>query len=197
MIRSLAFALIWLLAPAWAAAQQELPANGLFLIAKPTLLDPNFSHTVVLVTQTEDASTVGVIINRPTTLKLSQFLSDEFPTGNYREPLFFGGPVMLSAIVSVFHSEAAPKAPAFHVLKDVYLTMHPDNIERLLKDPTARYRVYAGFSGWAPHQLESEFMRDGWYILPADEATLFRETSDGLWEDLVERAQRAGPRASR
>jgi len=180
-----------------ALAQQELPANGLFLIAKPTLLDPNFSHTVVLVTQTEDASTVGVIINRPTTLKLSQFLSDELPTGNYREPIFFGGPVMLSAIVSVFRSDTVPKAPAFHVLKDVYLTMHPDNIERLLKDPGARYRIYAGFSGWAPNQLESEFMRDGWYILPADDATLFREKSDGLWEELVQRAQRAGPRVSR
>jgi putative transcriptional regulator len=192
----LPLALLFALAPP-ALAQQGLPANGLFLVAKPTLLDPNFSRTVVLVTQTEDASTVGVIINRPTTLKLSQFLSDEFPTGNYHEPIFFGGPVMLSAIVSVFRSESVPKAPAFHVLKDVYLTMHPDNIERLLKDPGARYRIYAGFSGWAPNQLESEFMRDGWYILPADEATLFREKSDGLWEDLVERAQRAGPRASR
>ena len=40
-------------------------------------------------------------------------------------------------------------------------------------------------------------MRDGWYFLPADEATLFREKSDGLWEDLVERAIRLGPRVSR
>ena len=197
MTRILVLALVGLLAPAWAGAQQDLPANGLFLIAKPTLLDPNFSQTVVLVTQTEDASTVGVIVNRPTTLKLSQFLSEDLPTGNYREPIFWGGPVMQQVLVALFRSKAVPGAPAFHVLKDVYLTMHPDNIEKLLGDAGARYRIYAGFSGWAPRQLESEFMRDGWYVLPADDATVFREKSEGLWEELVERAKRLGPRASR
>ena len=185
------------LSAAAAVAQQTDKPNGLFLVAKPSLSDPNFVRTVVLVTQTEDASTVGVIINRPSTLKLSRFLSEEFATDNYREPIFLGGPVMRQAIVSLFRSETAPKAPAFHVLKDVYLTMHPDNIAGLLADRAARYRLYAGFSGWAPRQLESEFMRDGWFVLPADEAMIFREDSAGMWEELIERARRLGPRAGR
>jgi putative transcriptional regulator len=187
--------LVALLAAPWvAAAQQEQPANGIFLVARPGLADPNFARTVVLVTQTEDASTVGVIVNRPSDLRLQQFLSDQFPTQNYRDPLYLGGPVMRQAIVAVFRSEAAPRAPAFHVLKDVYLTMHPDNIQRLLADPAARYRLYAGFSGWAPRQLESEFMRDGWYVLPAEEPMLFRKSMEGLWEELVDKAARLGPR---
>lgn len=196
MLRAAAL-LLALAAGSPAHAQQNLPANGVLLVAKPSLTDRNFSQTVVLVTQTEDGGTVGVIINRPTTLKLSQFLSEEFPTGNYREPVFFGGPVMRNALVSLFRSEIPPAAPAFHVLKDVYLTMHPDNIESLLKDPAARYRIYAGFSGWIPRQLESEMMRDGWYFLPADEATIFRAKTDDLWEELVEQARRLGPRVSR
>jgi len=195
MRRWLALAL--LLLGAAAQAQQLLPANGVLLVAKPSLTDTNFSQTVVLVTQTEDGGTVGVIVNRPTELKLSQFLSAEFPTGNYREPIFFGGPVMRQALVSLFRSETAPAAPAFHILKDVYLTMHPDNIERLLKDAGARYRIYAGFSGWLPRQLESEMMRDSWYFLPADESRIFREKTEGLWEELVELALRLGPRVRR
>jgi len=183
-----------LLAPGWAVAQQNAPANGLFLVAKPSLVDPNFAKTVVLVTQAEDASTVGVIVNRPSTLQLQQFLSPEFPTQNYRDPIFVGGPVMRQAIVAVYRSDAVPEAPAFHVLKGIYLTMHPDNIRKLLADPKARYRLYAGFSGWAPRQLESEFMRDGWYVLPADEASVFRDNAEGLWDELVERAMRRGPR---
>lgn len=196
MLRAAAL-LLALAAGSLAYAQQNLPANGVLLVAKPSLTDPNFSKTVVLVTQTEDGGTVGVIINRTTTLRLSQFLSEEFPIGNYREPIFFGGPVMRNVLVSLFRSETPPAAPAFHVLKDVYLTMHPDNIERLLKDPAARYRIYAGFSGWIPRQLESEMMRDGWYFLPADEATIFRAKTDDLWEELVEQARRLGPRVSR
>jgi len=189
-----AIATLLLLAGAPVAAQQTLPANGLFLVAKPSLTDRNFARTVVLVSQTEDSGTVGVILNRPTTLKLADFLSKEFNTDNYRDAIYVGGPVMRQALVVVFRAETAPAAPAFHVLKDVYLTMHPDNIEKLLADPAARYRVYAGFSGWAPRQLESEFMRDGWYFLPADEATVFRESTDGLWDELVERARRLDPR---
>ncbi len=108
-------ALAGLLLPAGALAQQEapaapqsLPANGLFLVAKPSLRDPYFEKTVVLVTQTEDASTVGVILNRPTRMKLSQFLSDEFQTRNYRDPIYFGGPVMRQALVTLFRSETTP-----------------------------------------------------------------------------------------
>jgi len=178
-----------------APAQQAQRPNSLLLVAKPGLPDPNFARTVVLVTQAEDASTVGVILNRPTPLKLGDFLSREYPTDNYRDAIYLGGPVMRQAIIALFESEAPPRAAAFRVLKNSYLTMHADNIRVLLEDPKARYRLYAGFSGWAPRQLESEFMREGWYVLPADEATLFRETTDGLWEELVEKAIRSGPRA--
>ena len=187
-------ALLLALAAAPAFAQQNLRANGLFLIAKPSMSDPNFARTVVLVTQAEDASTVGVIINRPITQPLSQFLPPELPAQNYRDPVYFGGPVMLQVIVALFRSETAPAATAFHVLKNIYLTMHRDNIARLLAAPAAQYRLYAGFSGWAPRQLESEFTRDDWYILPADAAMLFRKNTEGLWEDLLERAVARGPR---
>jgi putative transcriptional regulator len=191
-------ALALLAVGASAIAQQDLPANGLFLVAKPSLTDANFARTVVLVTQAEDASTVGVIINRPTSLKLADMLQrQQQPVDNYRHPVYFGGPVMRQVVVSLFRSEKPPEHAAFHVLKTIYLTMHPDNIAKLLADPDARYRLYVGFSGWAPRQLQSEFVRNDWYVLPADETTLFREKSEGLWEELVERAMRLGPRVSR
>ena len=173
-----------------AGAQQHEPPNGLFLVAKPGLLDPNFRRTVVLVTQAPDFSTVGVILNRPTTLDLKQFLPDEFPTGEYRDTLFFGGPVMRQVIVQLFRAEQAPEAPAFHVLKDLYLSLHADNLRRLLAGGAIRYRLYAGFSAWAPRQLESEFQREGWYVLPADVETIFRDEMEGLWQELVQRAEK-------
>jgi putative transcriptional regulator len=196
MLRATAVLLV-LGAVAPAVAQQNLPPNGIFLVAKPTLGDPNFAKTVVLVTQAEDASTVGVIINRPSSLRLPQMLPPEFQAQNYRDAVFSGGPVMRQAIVAVYRSETVPEAAAFHVLRNIYLTMHPDNIKRLLAAPGARYRVYAGFSGWAPRQLESEFVREGWYVLPADEATLFRKSTEGLWEEMVERAERRAPRTDK
>jgi putative transcriptional regulator len=140
------------LCPAGAGAQQDQPANGVLLIAKPELDDPNFSRSVVLVTQAPDYSTVGVILNRPTTVRYEG------------KPVWMGGPVMRQVVVALFRAEGPPPAAAFHVLKNVYLSM-----------------------------LQSEFEREGWYVLPADEATVFREDTTGLWEELVARA--AGPGA--
>lgn len=185
---------VLLLLAGGAAAQQDLPANGVLLVARPELRDPNFSRTVVLVTQTEDGGTVGVVLNRPTPLKLSQFLGAELPTGNYREPIFAGGPVMRRVLVMLFRTESVPAHAAFHVLKNVYLTMHPDNVAQMLADPAAVYRIYAGFSGWAPRQLESEMMRESWYFLPADEETVFAARDEDAWDRLVDRAKRLGPR---
>jgi len=194
VLRAAALLLLALGAGGAAHAQQNLPANGLFLVAKPSMSDPNFTRTVVLVTQAEDASTVGVIINRPISREPSQLVPPEFSTQNYRDRIYFGGPVMVQAIFALFRSETPPAAAAFHVLKHIYLTAHADNIKRLLAAPAAQYRLYAGFSGWAPRQLESEFMREDWYVLPADEAMVFRKSVTGLWEELVERAASRGPR---
>lgn len=168
-----------------ASAQEAEPPNGILLIAKPALADPNFRETVVLVTQTQDAQTVGVILNRPTQAKHEK-------TG---EALYFGGPVMRDVRVALFRSERAPEAPAFHVLKGIYLTMHPRNIEPLLARPGQRYRLYEGFSGWAPRQLEGEIARDSWYVLPASEALVFRKDTAGMWRELVAKAR--GERARR
>lgn len=185
---------LWLLAvlavaPA-ALAQQDGTPNGVFLVARRGMPDPNFSETVVLVTQAEDASTVGVIINRPTTLQLRQFLPGDNAAGNYRGAIYFGGPVMRQAIMALFRADAPPAAPAFHVLKDLYLSMHPDNIRALLADGGRPYRLYAGFAGWVPRQLEGEFEREGWHVVPADAGTVFRDDLDGLWQELVQRAEK-------
>jgi putative transcriptional regulator len=150
------------------------PPNGVLLVAKPGLLDPNFRQTVVLVTQTPDGSTVGVILNRPTAARHEA-------TG---APLYGGGPVMPRTLVALFRSANEPQAPAFHVLQGIWLSMHPAIVGQL----TAPLRLYSGFSGWGPGQLESELRRDGWYVLPANEEIVFRADTAGMWEALVERA---------
>jgi putative transcriptional regulator len=197
MVRWSALALI--LAAAVAAATDaaqgpEAAADSVLLVAKPGLADPRFSETVVLVVRTPALQTVGVIINRPLRLKLSEIVDDEALAKNHRGPVFFGGPVMERTLVALFRSAQAPEASAFHVLEDVYLSIHPANVERLLRSQGAGYRIYAGFSGWAPQQLESEIERDGWYVLPASAELLFRADTAGLWEELLERAR--GKRAA-
>jgi putative transcriptional regulator len=172
-------ALCLALLAAGAAAQQPDRPNAVLLIAKPELTDPNFSRSVVLATQAESGETVGVTLNRPSGRTHPR-------TG---EALYSGGPVMGEVLLAVFRSAEPPAAPAFHVLRGVYLSMHPDNLDKLLSGEARDYRLYSGFSGWAPRQLESEMQRDAWYVLPASEALLFRADTAGMWEELVEKAR--------
>jgi len=165
--------------------------NGILLVAKPGLPDPNFSETVVLVARTDDAATVGVILNRPSVRRLVDIAPGWPGAENLTEPLYTGGPVMRQVVVALYASEEVPKAKAFRVLPQVYLSMHPANLEPLVAQPGTRMRLYAGFSGWAPRQLEAEMASGSWYVLRATEELVFRKDTTGMWNELVERARGA------
>jgi putative transcriptional regulator len=169
----------WLLLLFLASTPVAAQPNAILLVAKPDLVDPNFRQSVVLVTQADDGSTVGVILNRPTAANHPQ-------TG---EPLYSGGPVMREVTVALFRAEQPPPASAFQVLNGIYLSMHPQNLEPLLARRAGDYRLYAGFAGWAPGQLQSEMRRDGWYVMPASAELLFRKDTAGMWDELVRKAR--------
>ena len=169
--------------------------NGILLVAKPGLPDPNFSETVVLVARTDDGATVGVILNRPTVRRLVDIAPSWPGAENLTEPLYAGGPVMRQVVVALYASEEEPKAKAFRVLPHVYLSMHPANLEPLVAQPSERMRLYAGFSGWASRQLEAEMASGSWYVLRATEELVFRKDTTGMWREVVERAR--GSRVAR
>ena len=172
----------------FACAALAQPA-AVVLVAKPELVDPNFSETVVLVTHSPRGETIGVVLNRPARQRLAD-VAPQFPRAEaYRGPLYRGGPVMPEVIVALFRSSSPPDAAAFKVLPDTYLTLHPRLIDGLLEKPGARFRLFAGFSGWAAGQLEAEIGAGGWYALPASEELLFRDDTGGMWRELLEQAR--------
>lgn len=168
----------WWLVLAALLASPAPAQTGILLVAKPGLPDPNFRETVLVVTRAADGSTVGVILNRPTKARF-----EKFP-----EPLYAGGPVMQQVVVAMFAADEPPKEAAFEVLPHIYLTMHPQNIEALVARPGTQVRLFSGFAGWAPRQLESEMAEGSWYALRATEAVLFRKDTSTLWRELVDQA---------
>jgi putative transcriptional regulator len=171
-----------------ASAQTGETPNGLFLVATPALVDPNFRHSVVLITQVPDGSTVGFIVNRPGRRSLAEILPDNEVLKRFTEPLFLGGPVEGAGLFAVFRAKENPQG-ALRVLDDVSFALDPAVLEKLLLAPPQRVRFFNGFSGWAPGQLAAEVERGGWYVLHADAETVFRTDMDGLWEELLVRAR--------
>jgi len=164
-------------------------ANAIFLVASPELRDPNFREAVVLVTHPRDGGPWGVIINRPLDHRLSEIFSEFETLKDSKDVLFLGGPVMRDGLVFLVRSAQAPPR-AVAVLRDVYFISDIEWIEGLLRrpEPTRGLRIYAGYSGWAPGQLQTEIARGGWHLLPADAKTVFEMDPALIWPELIKRA---------
>jgi putative transcriptional regulator len=175
------------LAAAAQAAAAQAPVGG-FLVAKPTILDPNFSRTVVLVTQAPDGAILGVILNRPTKQSLAEILPGNERLARFTAPLHFGGPVEPAGLFAVFRGTGDP-GPSFPVIEDVRLALQPATVEQLLLKPPEALRLFVGYAGWAPGQLDGELARGDWWTVKADADTIFRKNTDTLWDELSRRAQ--------
>ena len=175
-------------------------ANAVFLVAKRHMRDPRFRETVLLVTQPRQGGPFGVIVNRPLRHRLAEVFPSHARLRAAQGVLYLGGPVARDGILFLVRT-ASPPARAVHVLHNVYLTADVKWVEARLErgGPVQGLRVFAGYAGWAPGQLQSELARGDWYVLPADAATIFEKDPSRIWPDLVERAlarpARAGPRA--
>ena len=192
------WALGWLCAAAYAQGdERDAPgaviANGVFLVAQPSLTEPTFRRTVILLTQPPGSGPMGIIINRPTDQTLADVLPQHPALAAQTQPLYFGGPVARQGLVFLVRTQVAPPR-SLRVLDDVYLMTDAAWVEQALAAglpagvPKIEVRVYAGYSGWVPGQLQNELKRDGWYIVPAGSAAIFEGDLNKLWAELARRA---------
>jgi putative transcriptional regulator len=163
-------------------------AQGKFLVADRRLLDPNFRETVVLLIRYGPDGTMGLVINRPTQVKLAKVFPDVKELDQSKEALYLGGPVEPGAILLLVRSGQPPEG-ALPVFGDVYLSSSQAVLQRLIKKPEKndRFRIYAGYAGWAPKQLELECERGDWHVLEADVETLFDRKPSEIWPELIQR----------
>jgi putative transcriptional regulator len=188
MLRTLVVALL-MQAAAGAHAADTALANGVFLVAKPELLDPNFRETVVLITQPEvGGGPLGVIVNRPLAARLSEVIPGAAKVPEQFDQIYGGGPVMPDGLLFLVRSHERPERSLL-VLADVYLSGDSGLIEQIVRGEVAvpAFRAYAGYSGWAPGQLQAEIMRGGWYVIQADADTVFAADASTVWPGLIRR----------
>ena len=167
-----------------AGTEPETSLRGRLLIASPTLLDPNFARTVVLITEHGEDGAMGVVLNRPSETDVSE-VAPELGDIADGEPVFVGGPVQPQALV-VLAEFSDPEAAAWIVAADVGFVA-ADTDQDTLAQSIRRGRVYAGYSGWGAGQLESELAEDAWIVEPPLPAELFPEDPNLLWNEVLAR----------
>lgn len=186
---AVALAAVLAAASAYAAGEDAPLANGIFLVARPELADPNFRETVVLVTGPQaGGGPLGVIINRPVAARLAELMPELGAVPERFEQVYGGGPVAQGSVVFLLRSGRHIDG-ALPVLADVWLSGDPALLRSIVNGEieVEELRVYAGYSGWAPGQLQSEIRRGGWHVTPADAESIFAADASGLWPEFIRR----------
>jgi putative transcriptional regulator len=161
------------------------------LIASPTLLDPNFVQSVVLMGHHDTEGAMGWIVNRLHQKPVRELLAPGQQQGVHaRTPLHLGGPVPADSLLAVFH-QAIDGAPSAQISPGLFLSRSAHVLPLLFsREPAPGVvpgRLVFGYSGWGAGQLEHEMVEGAWLALPYHEDLAFSARIDDLWRRSFER----------
>jgi putative transcriptional regulator len=160
--------------------------KGSLLVATPPLVDPNFDRTVVYVLEHTTTGAVGVVLNRPRSEEppdqLAAWTSYLVPPRS----LFHGGPVELDALIALARLRGPIDGAWSEVvggLGSIDLMLDPSEVA----DGVLALRVFRGYSGWGPGQLDGELAEGAWMVFPSEADDVFSPDPEGLWRRVVRR----------
>lgn len=167
-----------------AGALGQTPAGGMFLVATPQLRDPRFAETVVLLLNYGREGAIGVVVNRPTWVDPEAlFPGDDF-FRRYRGTVYFGGPVARTS--TLFLVRDADRVDGEPIVDDVFVTADEDEARETVpaRADGRVLRVYAGYAGWGPGQLDREIAAGDWQVIPASGDLIFTPEPASLWREV-------------
>ena len=158
---------------------------GRLLVAMPGMTDPNFSRTVVLMVEHSPEGAVGLVLNRPTKADLLDHLPGWWSAAVDPRVVFVGGPVGEGGGIGLARG---PGSAPLEGWPEVLGVRAVDLEEAPGVDSGLEARVFTGYSGWGPGQLESELSANGWFVVDAVADDVFTAHPEGLWEEVLRRA---------
>ena len=157
-----------------------------FLIAMPTLMDPNFFHTVTYICEHNRQGAMGIVINQPVELTVAEVvehLGFSATAGKHlQQSVYRGGPVETERGF-VLHKPIGHWESTLSITKTIGLSTSNDIVEALAQGQgPAQCLMALGYAGWGAGQLEQELAENSWLSAPADESVLFETDADKRWE---------------
>jgi putative transcriptional regulator len=176
------------------AAQSMRPedlAQGKVLVTPRDSPDPHFANSVIELARYDASGALGLMLHYRTDLTAKKTLNGIKGTENRADKLFVGGPVEIPVVFALLRNQSAP-AGSQRVAGNLYLMTSRQSIGSALANgwPAADLRLFIGYSGWGPGQLQREVRRGGWYIFDYDESLVFDEHPETLWDRLIAKAER-------
>ncbi|WP_405094552.1 YqgE/AlgH family protein [Micromonospora sp. NBC_01412] len=162
--------------------------TGRLLVATPTLKDPNFDRTVVLLVAHEPGGSLGVVLNRATEVPVVDVLGDWSHLARDPAVLFEGGPVQPDSAICLARMRSPVKRlRGFHQVSGAVGTIDLSADPERMRESIGGIRVFAGYSGWGSGQLEQEIEDGSWFVFDALPGDAFVDRPDDLWPMVLRR----------
>jgi len=159
--------------------------RGQLLVAGPGLLDPNFHRTVVLLGEHGEDGAMGLVLNRVTDVSVATAVPPIADLVGDGDLVHVGGPVQPQAVVVLADFVEPHRAGALVLDTIGFLPGDVDDEADL--GELRSVRVFAGYAGWGPGQLEGELDEQSWVVLPAQASDVFTTAPEGLWAEVLRR----------
>jgi putative transcriptional regulator len=187
------FAALLMVCVCVAEAQSKRPedlATGKILVTPRSAADPLFAESVILLVRYDANGALGLMVNRRTTVSISRALREIAGAAGHSEPVFVGGPVELDTVFALARAPQSPEG-AKKVFGDVYFIAARPALEKAIGADTSpsNLRIYIGYCGWGPQQLENEVRHGAWHIFSHNEDAAFDAEPSKLWRKLVAGAE--------
>lgn len=156
-----------------------------FLIAMPSLEDPNFDGTVTYLCKHDDEGAFGLVINRPLSMQASEVFQqldlDVVDSTQAEQPVLGGGPVQPS-LGFVLHQSSTSFESTLDADAQIKVTISRDILESMAGGHGPSPAVITlGYAGWDAGQLEAELAANAWLSVPADPAIIFNTPIEQRW----------------
>ena len=160
--------------------------GGRLLVAAPTLLDPQFNRAVIVILEHSDDGALGLVLNQPTDIQAADALPDPLCDLVPDEHLIHcGGPVQPTAVIIL--AEFDDPARAAGIVVGRIGIVDPDDAIDELAHRVGDVRIFGGYAGWSPGQLEAEISDGAWIDVPALRDDIFTDAPEALWSAALER----------
>ena len=165
-------------------AKEFQSLKGHLLLDSGELRGSFFNRSVVLICQHDDQGAFGLVLNQPSPNKVGEMLVADLPDTIKELPLYLGGPVQTTAL-SYLHSDVF--LPDANVMPNLSLGHSLEELVDLGSSfaSAQQIRLFAGYAGWSPGQLESELKRKAWLTHPATIELVFRTDPTDLWNEIL------------
>lgn len=161
--------------------------RGKLLLATPELMDSNFHRSVVLVIEHNNDGAIGVVLNRQTEITSTEVLPKWVFSSGSDSLLFWGGPVQQESLLALGLLNQDSEALQNNLLNRI--TVIDLNQEIIDSELFTSARLYSGYSGWSPGQLNAEISSGGWIVAEANDNDPFVDQPTDLWSEVLERQE--------